>query len=735
MNVIKRNGKEVQFQKEKIVEAIQKASDEVSSTTPSAAISRIMISAIATEVSNKLSKNKDAISISDIQDEVENTLMQRGYYMVAKAYIKYRHKKDISRGMSDLDKNIMTIVDGENETAIQENSNKNPKIAATQRDYIAGEVSRDLTNRALLPKDISQAHIDGLIHFHDADYFLMHIFNCCLVNMEDILQNGTVINGTLIEKPHTFAKACNIATQVMAQVASNQYGGQSVSLASLAPFVNESRNKIRNEYEKELRISNVNIEDLNEEDIKATVEYRLRQEIKNGVQTIQYQINTLMTTNGQTPFVTIFMYLNEVEDGSLRDDLAIVCEEVFKQRIQGVKNESGAWITPSFPKLIYVLEENNIREDSKYWWLTELAAKCTAKRMVPDYISEKKMFEFKVDENGNGNCYACMGCRSFLTTYLDENRNPKYYGRFNQGVCTINLVDVALSANKDFDKFWEIFDERLELCHRALRIRHERLLGTASDISPIHWQHGAIARLKPGEKIDKLLYGGYSTISLGYAGLYECVLAMTGKSHTDPDAKPFALEVMQHMNDKCDEWKEAENIAYSLYGSPIESTTYKFAKCLKKRFGVIDGITDKNYVTNSYHVNVTEPIDAFSKLSFEADFQKLSPGGMISYVETPNLTDNIDAVLSVMKFIYDNIMYAELNTKCDYCKNCGFDGEIEIVEDENGKLIWKCPQCGNTDKTKMNVVRRTCGYLGSNDWNQGRVNEFRDRYVHIGNGT
>lgn len=726
MLVTKRDGREVPFCKEKIVDAISKANDEAKSSGVDH-LSPIMISAIASELYAKFKVDGHAIAVEDIQDAIEMALMQKGYYDVAKIYIRYRYERQLNRNGNTTDGKILAIVDGSNETVIQENSNKNPKIAATQRDYIAGEVNRDITNRLLLPKDIKDAHEQGIIHFHDQDYFLEHIMNCCLVNLEDMLQNGTVINGTLVEKPHSFATACNIATQIMAQVASNQYGGQSESLAHLVPFIDISRQRIRKNVKDELQ----NIE-CGSDTIERITEDRLKEEIRRGVQTIQYQINTLMTTNGQTPFVTIFMYLDEVPEGRARDDFAMLIEEVLNQRIEGVKNEKGVWITPAFPKIIYVLEEDNIHDDSKYWYLTKLAAKCTAKRMVPDYISEKKMLELKVDENGDGHCYTCMGCRSFLTPYIDENGKPKYYGRFNQGVVTINLVDVGLSANKDYDQFWKIFDERLELCHRALKLRHERLEGTVSDTSPIHWQYGALARLKKGETIDKLLHGGYSTISLGYAGLYECVKAMTGKSHTDPEAKEFALSIMQHMNDKCAEWKAAENIAYSLYGSPIETTTYKFAKCLKKRFGVIPGITDKNYITNSYHIPVTEKVDAFGKLGFESEFQQLSPGGAISYVEVPNLTGNINAVLSVMKFIYDNIMYAELNTKSDYCQVCGWDGEIDIVEDENGKLIWKCPNCGNADKSKMNIVRRTCGYLGTNDWNQGRVQEIKERVLHLG---
>ena len=731
MNVIKRDGREDRFQKGKITLAIQKASDEVEKSGMET-MPQIAIQTIATEVYNNFKAQDCAVSVENIQDAIESLLMQRGYYDVAKTYIRYRYERQLARNGNTTDGKILSIVDGVNEDVIQENSNKNPKIAATQRDYIAGEVSRDIVNRLILPKDIREAHEQGLIHFHDSDYAIQRMHNCCLINLEDMLQNGTVINGTLIEKPHSFATACNIATQVMAQVASNQYGGQSESLAHLVPFIDVSRKKIRKQVMEEVALLNSNATD---EQINEITEGRLKEEIKRGVQTIQYQINTLMTTNGQTPFVSIFLYLNEVKDGREKDDFAMLIEEVLKQRIEGTKNEQGVWITPAFPKILYVLEEDNIHEGDKYYYLTELAAKCTAKRMVPDYISEKKMLEYK------GDCFPCMGCRSFLTPdRTTENlanannwvKGKKYYGRFNQGVVIINLADVGLSANKDFDKFWKIFDERLELCHRALQVRHNRLLGTLSDVSPIHWQYGGLARLKKGEKIDKLLYGGYSTISLGYAGLYECVLAMTGKSHTSDEAKLFALEIMQHMNDKCNEWKASENIDYSLYGSPIESTTYKFAKCLKRRFGVIPGITDRNYITNSYHVVVTEKIDAFTKLKFESEFQKLSPGGAISYIEIPNLNNNVEAVLSVIKFIYNNIMYAELNTKCDYCQVCGYDGEIQIVKDDDGKLVWECPNCKNRDKSKMNIVRRTCGYLGTNDWNQGRTQEIKERVVHLG---
>lgn len=733
MIVIKRNGQESKFDKSKIRAAIKKATDEVAKQT-----GRVMDDSISETITNRLysryrSRNR-AISVEEIQDDVETELMREKEYDVAKAYIRYRYEHELARNGSVTDSKIMSLVDGINETVIQENSNKNPVINSTQRDYIAGEVSRDMTNRLLLPRDIKEAHDMGIIHFHDSDYYVQHMHNCCLINLEDMLQNGTVISGTMIEKPHSFSTACNIATQAIAQVASNQYGGQSISLSHLAPFVDVSRQKFIKQVWDEFNILMGREPESEEEKGKCmdVVDKRLREEIKKGIQTIQYQVVTLMTTNGQAPFITVFMYLNEVKDQKTKDDLAMIIEEVVEQRYKGVKNEKGVWITPAFPKLIYVLEEDNITEDSKYWYLTKLCAKCSVKRLVPDYISEKIMLENKVDKNGEGHCYTCMGCRSFLTPYIDEDGNPKYYGRFNQGVVTINLPDVGLSAGKDFDRFWEIFDERLELCHRALRLRHERLLGTLSDASPIHWQNGALARLKKGETIDKLLYGGYSTLSLGYAGLYECVKAMTGLSHTDEKAKPFALRIMQYMNDKCKEWKEAENIDYSLYGTPIESTTYKFAKSLQKRFGVIEGITDKGYITNSYHVHVTEHINAFDKLKFESEFQKLSPGGAISYIETVNLGDNIDAALSVMKYIYENIMYAEMNTKSDYCHECGYDGEIQIVEREDGKLIWKCPNCGNYDRNKMNIARRTCGYIGVNDFNQGRTQEIKERYVHLG---
>ena len=734
MNVIKRNGREVEFDKSKIFDAIYKAMLEVDKVIPQEHMVE-NASEIANKLENKYSRMRRALTVEEIQDDVEKCLMRARLYDVAKAYITYRYEHAKLRNASSTDGKILSIVDNVNETVIQENSNKNPAILSTQRDYIAGEVSRDISTRLLLPPEIAKAHEEGIIHFHDADYYVQRMHNCCLVNLEDMLQNGTVINGTLVEKPHSFATACNVATQIMAQVASCQYGGQSESLAHLAPFVDISRQKIKKDVLDEFLefAGHEPVTDEEHAEFNYVVEKRVKEEIKRGVQTIQYQINTLMTTNGQAPFVTVFMYLNEAKDEQTKKDLALVIEEVLRQRTQGVKNEKGIWITPAFPKLIYVLEEDNIREGTPYWYLTLLAAECTAKRMVPDYISEKKMLEYKVDKNGEGHCYPCMGCRSFLTPYVDPKTNePKYYGRFNQGVVTINLPDVGLSADHDFDKFWDIFETRLELCHRALRLRHERLKGTLSDASPIHWQHGALARLAKGETIDRLLYNGYSTLSLGYAGLYECVKAMTGKSHTDPEAKDFALAIMQKMNDKCAEWKAAENIDYSLYGTPIESTTYKFAKALQKRFGVIEGVTDKNYITNSYHVHVTEHINAFDKLKFESEFQRLSPGGAISYVEVANLTNNIPAVISVMQYIYDNIMYAELNTKSDYCQVCGWDGEIQIKENEDGKLIWTCPNCGNTDKSKMNIARRTCGYIGLNDWNQGRTQEIKERYVHLG---
>ena len=732
MVVIKRDGREVNFDKSKIRDAAYRALCEVDHLHP-IENKENLAERVANRLALKYKNLHRAISVEEIQDDVENRLMEEGVYEVAKAYIKYRYEHELLRNMSTLDGKVLSIADNVNETVIQENSNKNPAILSTQRDYIAGELSRDITNRLLLPEEITKAHEEGIIHFHDSDYYLQRMHNCCLVNLEDMLQNGTVISGTLIEKPHSFSTACNIATQIIAQVASNQYGGQSISLAHLAPFVDVSRRKIRKEVEEEFKTIPL---DAGCDDVESVifdiVEGRVREEVKRGVQTIQYQVITLMTTNGQAPFITVFMYLNEVNDPQTKHDLAMIIEEVVKQRMEGVKNEKGIWVTPAFPKLIYVLEDDNIEPGTPYYYLTELCAKCSVKRLVPDYISEKKMLENKVDANGDGHCYTCMGCRSFLTPYLDGNGKPKYYGRFNQGVVTINLPDVGLSAGGGFDRFWEIFDERLELCHRALQLRHERLVGTLSDASPIHWQHGALARLEKGETIDKLLYGGYSTISLGYAGLYECVKAMTGKSHTDPEAKQFALDVMQYMNDKCKQWKAAENMDYSLYGTPIESTTYKFAKCLQKRFGVIEGITDKGYITNSYHVHVTEEIDAFTKLKFEAEFQQLSPGGAISYIEIANLSDNIPAVMTVLRYIYDNIMYAELNTKSDYCQCCGWDKEIEIVQNEHGKLIWRCPNCGNTDKSKMNIARRTCGYIGLNDWNQGRTQEIKERYVHLG---
>ena len=725
MKIIKRNGQEVQFNINNIRQAITKANDTVQDQLK---LSNNIIEQISKEVENECERSSHALGVEEIQDIVEHKIMKAGAYDVAKNYITYRYTRSLARKSNTTDDQILTIIDCTNELIKQENSNKNPLVNSVQRDYMAGEVSKDITNRILLPLDIVKAHEEGLIHFHDADYFAQHMHNCDLVNLEDMLQNGTVISNVMIEKPHSFATACNIATQIVSQTASSQYGGQSISLAHLAPFVDISRQKIREEVISEFEKNNLEVSD---EVISNITEDRLRDEVSRGCQTIQYQVITLMTTNGQAPFVTMFMYLNEVKDQQTKDDLAMIIEEVLRQRIKGVKNETGVWITPAFPKLIYVLEEDNITEDSKYWYLTKLAAKCTAKRMVPDYISEKVMLKDKIDKNGNGQCYTCMGCRSFLTPYIDEDGNPKYYGRFNQGVVTINLVDVALSSQKDFDKFWKIFDERLDLCYRALMCRHNRLKGTYSDAAPILWQYGALARLKKGETIDKLLYGGYSTISLGFAGLYECTKYMTGKSHTSEEGKPFALKVMQHLNDACKTWKEKENIDFSVYGTPLESTTYKFAKCLQKRFGIIKGVTDKNYITNSYHVHVTEPIDAFTKLKFESEFQKLSPGGAISYVEVPNMQNNIEAVLSVMKFIYDNIMYAELNTKSDYCQVCGFDGEIQIIEDSDGKLIWECPNCGNRAETKLNIARRTCGYIGSNFWNQGRTQEIKDRVLHL----
>ena len=724
MKIIKRNGAEVGFDITKIIIAITKANESVAEADR---MTPMQIQRIAESVELQCQKMNRAPTVEEIQDMVEHHIMAHGAFEVAKHYITYRYTRSLVRKSNTTDDKILSLIECNNEEAKQENSNKNPVVNSTQRDYMAGEVSRDITNRILLPQDIVDAHNEGIIHFHDTDYYAQHMHNCDLVNLEDMLQNGTVITGTLIEKPHSFATACNIATQIVAQVASNQYGGQSISLTHLAPFVQVSRNKIRASVREEFDAVGMAV---TEDKINAIAEKRLREEIRRGVQTIQYQVVTLLTTNGQAPFVTVFMYLGEAKNQQEKDDLALIIEETLLQRYQGVKNEKGVWVTPAFPKLIYVLEEDNIREGSKYWELTKLAAKCTAKRMVPDYISEKKMLELKVDKNGEGHCYPCMGCRSFLTPYVDENGQPKYYGRFNQGVVTVNLPDIALSSGGNIEKFWRIFDERMELCHRALMCRHERLKGTLSDAAPILWQYGACARLKKGEPIDKLLYGGYSTISLGYAGLYECVKYMTGKSHTDPAATPFALEIMHRLNDACKKWKAQHNIDFSLYGTPLESTTYKFAKCLQKRFGIIEGITDKGYITNSYHVHVTEPIDAFKKLEFEAQFQHLSPGGAISYVEVPDMQNNLDAVLEVMKFIYDHIIYAELNTKSDYCQVCGWDGEIEVVE-EDGKLIWKCPQCGNTDQDKMNVARRTCGYIGTQFWNQGRTQEIKDRVLHL----
>ena len=723
MKIIKRNGSEVPFDITKIITAVTKASDSVGGKSR---LTREQINQIADDVTEQCQALNRAVSVEEIQDMVENKLMDMKAHDIARHYITYRYIQSLKRQTNTTDERILSLIECQNEEVKQENANKNPTVNSVQRDYMAGEISKDLTARLLLDPEIVKAHQEGLIHFHDSDYFAQHMHNCDLVNLEDMLQNGTVISGTYIEKPHSFSTACNIATQIIAQVASNQYGGQSISLTHLAPFVDVSRKKIAAEVEVEMAGLDVSAERK-----KEIVERRLRSEINRGVQTIQYQVVTLMTTNGQAPFITVFMYLGEARNPQEKADLAIIIEETIRQRYQGVKNEAGVWITPAFPKLIYVLEEDNIRPGTPYYYLTELAAKCTAKRMVPDYISEKKMLELKVDKNGEGHCYTCMGCRSFLTPYVDpETGKPKYYGRFNQGVVTINLVDVALSSGGNFDKFWKIFDERLDLCHRALQARHKRLLGTPSDAAPILWQYGALARLKKGEKIDKLLFGGYSTISLGYAGLYECVKYMTGRSHTDAGAKPFALSVMQHMNDKCNEWKKAENMDYSLYGTPLESTTYKFAKCLQKRFGIVPGITDKNYITNSYHVHVSEQIDAFTKLKFESDFQRLSPGGAISYVEVPNMQDNLEAVMSVLQFIYDNIMYAELNTKSDYCQCCGYDGEIRIVEDD-GKLVWECPKCGNRDQNKLNVARRTCGYIGTQFWNQGRTQEIKDRVLHL----
>ena len=725
MKIIKRNGQEAIFDEVKITNAIIGANKEVVETER---LSEEEIDNITNDIKYKCQKMKRALSVEEIQNLVEDELMKLNAFSVARKYITYRFQRALARQSNTTDDQILSLIECANEEVKQENSNKNPTVNSVQRDYMAGEVSKDLTRRILLPEDIVKAHDEGLIHFHDADYFSQHMHNCDLVNLEDMLQNGTVISETMIEKPKSFSTACNVATQIIAQVASSQYGGQSITLSHLAPFVDVSRQKFRSEVKEEFKAIGIELDD---EKINALAEERLKKEITKGVQTIQYQVVTLMTTNGQAPFITVFMYLNEVPEGRLRDDLAMIIEETLKQRMKGVKNEKGVYITPAFPKLIYALQENNIEPNSQYYYLTELAARCSAKRLVPDYISEKVMKQLKVDQNGNGQCYPSMGCRSFLTPYIDENGKPKYYGRFNQGVVTINLVDVACSSKRDMNKFWQIFDERLDLCYRALMCRHERLKGTPSDVAPILWQHGALARLKKGETIDKLLYGGYSTISLGYAGLYECVKYMTGKSHTDPSATPFAIEVMQHLNDACTKWKEKENIDFSLYGTPIESTTYKFAKCLQKRFGKIEGVTDKNYITNSYHIQVTEHINAFDKLTFESQFQKLSPGGAISYVEVPDMQDNIDAVLAVMKHIYNNIMYAELNTKSDYCMACGYDGEIQIEKDENGKLIWVCPNCGNKNQDMMSVARRTCGYIGTQFWNQGRTQEIKERVLHL----
>ena len=725
MKIIKRSGEEQVFDSSKIVQAITKAN---ASVEPKQRLSAEKIAEIADYIEYKCKKTKRAFNVEEIQDLVENQLMSIGAHELARNYITYRYTRALARQNNTTDKQILSLIDCNNEEVKQENSNKNPTINSVQRDYMAGEVSKDLCKRFLVPEDVMKAHEDGLIHFHDADYFAQRMHNCDLVNLEDMLQNGTVISGTMIEKPHSFSTACNIATQIIAQVASNQYGGQSISLTHLAPFVDISRKKFKRKTIEEFKRLGVALTD---EQIDEIVENKVRDEINKGIQTIQYQVVTLMTTNGQAPFITVFMYLGEARNEQEKKDLAMMIEETLKQRIQGVKNQKGVYITPAFPKLIYVLEEQNIHKDSEYYYLTELAAKCTAKRMVPDYISEKKMLELKVDQNGDGQCYTCMGCRSFLTPYVDENGKPKYYGRFNQGVVTVNLVDIALSSGKDMKKFWEIFDERMELCHKGLQCRHERLSGTLSDAAPILWQYGALARLAPGEPIDKLLHGGYSTISLGYAGLWETVYYLIGKKLTEPEGKELGLEIMRKLNEYTKKWKTAENIDYSLYGTPLESTTYKFAKRLQDRFGVIQGVTDKNYITNSYHVHVTEPIDAFSKLTLESEFQALSPGGAISYVEVPNMQNNIPAVLEVMKFIYDNIMYAELNTKSDYCSCCGYDGEIQIVEDCDGKLIWKCPNCGNTDQTKLNVARRTCGYIGSQFWNQGRTQEIRERVLHL----
>ncbi|MBS5518325.1 MAG: anaerobic ribonucleoside-triphosphate reductase [Clostridiales bacterium] len=724
MKIIKRNGSEVAFDIDKIIIAISKANKTVGENER---MTPMQIQRIAESVVLSCEKLGRSPSVEEVQDMVEKQIMAHGAFEVAKSYITYRYTRTLVRQSNTTDDKILSLIECNNEEAKQENANKNPVVNSTQRDYMAGEVSRDITNRLLLPQDIVEAHNEGIIHFHDADYYAQHMHNCDLVDLEDMLQNGTVITGTLIERPHSFSTACNIATQIIAQVASNQYGGQSISLAHLAPFVQVSREKIRQQVLQESKTIGV---ELSVDKIHALVEQRLREEVRRGVQTIQYQVVTLMTTNGQAPFVTVFMYLNEAKNEQEKRDLAMVIEEVLSQRYQGVKNEKGVWVTPAFPKLVYVLEEDNVSPEAPYYYLTELAARCTAKRMVPDYISEKIMKQLKVDQNGDGQCYTCMGCRSFLTPYVDENGKPKYYGRFNQGVVTVNLVDIGLSAGKDMDKFWEIFDERMELCHRALQCRHERLTGTVSDVAPILWQYGALARLKKGEKIDKLLHGGYSTISLGYAGLWECVYSMTGKKLTEPDGEAFGLEIMRKLNEYTAKWKKAENIDYSLYGTPLESTTYKFAKCLQKRFGIVKGVTDKGYITNSYHVHVTEPINAFDKLALEAKFQALSPGGAISYIEVPNMQQNLAAVMNVIRFIYDNIMYAELNTKSDYCQVCGWDGEIQIIE-KDGKLVWHCPQCGNEDQDKMNVARRTCGYIGTQFWNQGRTQEIKERVLHL----
>ena len=723
MKIIKRSGAEVEFDRQKIVTAVTKANNTV---IPSERMTDLQIRRIAEDVEIAISNMNRSLGVEEIQDIVENQIMNQRAFEVARHYITYRYTRELVRKSNTTDEQILSLIECNNEEVKQENSNKNPTIVSVQRDYMAGEVSKDITRRFLIPNDIAAAHEQGLIHFHDADYFAQHMHNCDLVNLEDMLQNGTVISGTMIEKPHSFSTACNIATQIIAQVASCQYGGQSISLTHLAPFVDVSRQKIREQVIEELKDLNAS-----KDDVERITDKRLREEVKNGVQMVQYQVVTLMTTNGQAPFVTVFMYLNEARNEQEKKDLALIIEEMLKQRYEGVKNEKGVWITPAFPKLIYVLEEDNIKEGSEYFYLTQLAAKCTAKRLVPDYISEKIMIQNKVDKNGEGHCYTCMGCRSFLTPYVDEEGKPKYYGRFNQGVVTVNLVDIGLSAEKNLDRFWEIFDDRMKLCHKALRARHERLLGTISDVAPILWQHGALLRLKKGEKIDKYLYGGYSTLSLGYAGLWECVYSLIGKKLTEPQGKELGLQIMKKLNEYTARWKAEENIDYSLYGTPLESTTYKFAKCLQKRFGRIEGVTDKNYITNSYHVHVTEEIDAFTKLSLESEFQALSPGGAISYVEVPNMQDNLDAVISIIQYIYDHIMYAELNTKSDYCQVCGYDGEIEIKENEDGKLIWRCPNCGNTDQNKLNVARRTCGYIGTQFWNQGRTQEIRERVLHL----